>query len=113
MCDCRPYNELICSLDKSVGKGMRIANTKAISSYSSLAASASGNSNGVSFETCAAALILGLFAIFIVVYTVCLQCCWNNRRCPWFLGKDNAVETPAKDKYTFCPCVQAIQSPDS
>lgn len=88
-----------------------IANTEAISSCSS----SNGNGNGgsaVSFETLAAALILGLFAIFIVVYTVCLQCCWNNRRCPWFLGKDN-VETPAKDKYTFCPCVQAIQSPDS
>lgn len=64
----------------------------------------------MSFETLAAALIIGLFAIFIVVYTVCLQCCWSNSRCPWFLDKD---ESPVKDKYTFCPCVQAIQSPDS
>ena len=65
--------------------------------------------SNVSFETLAAALILGLFAIFILVYTVCLQCCWSNRRCPWFLGKEES----SKDKYSFCPCVQAIHSPDS
>lgn len=63
----------------------------------------------LSFETLAAALIIGLFAIFIVVYTVCLQCCWSNRRCPWFLGK----EDNPKDKFSFCPCVQSLQSPDS
>ncbi len=57
----------------------------------------------------AAALILGIFAIFILIYTVCLQCCWSNRRCPWFLDKDEV----AKDKYSFCACVQGIQSPDS
>ena len=66
--------------------------------------------SNVSFETLAAALILGLFALFILVYTVCLQCCWSNRRCPWFLGKD---DDQTKDKYSFCPCVQAIHSPDS
>ena len=66
--------------------------------------------SNVSFETLAAALILGLFALFILVYTVCLQCCWSNRRCPWFLGKDDDI---TKDKYSFCPCVQAIHSPDS
>ena len=65
--------------------------------------------SSVSFETLAAALIIGLFALFIVVYTICLQCCWSNRRCPWFLDKEDSV----KDKYTFCPCVQGIQSPDS
>ena len=65
--------------------------------------------SSVSFETLAAALIIGLFALFIVVYTICLQCCWSNRRCPWFLDKEDSV----KDKYTFCPCVQGIQSPES
>ena len=64
--------------------------------------------SNVSFETLAAALMIGLFALFIVVYTICLQCCWSNRRCPWFLDKEST-----KDKYTFCPCVQGIQSPDS
>ena len=64
----------------------------------------------ISFETLAAALIIGLFALFIVVYTICLQCCWSNRRCPWFLDKE---DSSAKDKYTFCPCVQGVHSPDS
>jgi len=67
-----------------------------------------GSAGNVSFETLAAALIIGLFALFIVVYTICLQCCWTNRRCPWYLNKNDP-----KDKYSFCHCVQGLQSPDS
>ena len=47
----------------------------------------------------------------MLIYAVCLQCCWSNRRCPWFLDKDEP--SSAKDMYSFCPCVQGLQSPDS
>lgn len=77
--------------------------------------SVGGEDTVVSIETLAAALIIGIFAVFIVVYTVCLQCCWGYHRCPWFL--DNAGSAGEdKDKYTssnFCPCVQSVASPDS
>eukprot|EP00093_Oithona_nana_P008578 08578.XXX_92486_93737_1 [CDS] Oithona nana genome sequencing. len=101
------------SLTQALGKYKQLADSISLES--------SGNTNPntqnsyrsestISFETLAAALIIGLFALFIVVYTICLQCCWSNRRCPWFLDKE---DSSAKDKYTFCPCVQGVHSPDS
>ena len=61
-----------------------------------------------SIETLAAALLLGMFAFFIVVYAICLQCCWHNSRCPYGLNKDSDVEVAA----SLCPCVEAMNSPD-
>ncbi len=94
------------SMSKSGGNFTKNNNGNVLESYRFFNPGGGGGGRIQSIETLAAALLIGLFAFFIVTYAICLQCCWNNSNCPFGLAK----ESDEGNVSTFCPCVEGMAS---